>query len=574
MGNRRERYLLLHRNAVAFASLVALVGCGSSRQTLKLPLEPIAYVDTLPIERPQARNVNQTSRLLSTAIGGEIGYAFSLRRLVGARHESVNITRFDDVVNSAWFEHRIDAPGGMSPEQVARGPTSVGPDTSRTLTVIEGRAAGISPKFTVRDARGTIYIVKFDPKGNLHLASAAGVIASRLMHAAGYYTPSDYIVVFDSARLVLDPGAEIPEGRKLRKMTEDDVLNELSRTDPLPDGRFLAIASEFVPGQPLDALLFTGVRGDDPNDYYLHQHRRELRGLYVLSSWLNHVDMRYENTLDVFIDPPGYVRHYLFDFAASLGSGTIRPHIPREGEEYNFALWPTLGRVFTLGFYEDGWEDVEFEQYHPSIGWMPVETFNPGGWRANWPNVAFRSVTPADGYWGAKLVAAFSDEHIRAAVAEGDLPVQMAADRLAAILQIRRDKVVEYWYRQVTPVENAEARIAAGDPARLEVSFDDLGLDAGVFEPAETTYRWEFEDVYFGIKSKGTEAARSSGRQAVSIDLGEGFDTSLRGVDEDEATSRLRIEVGRDVNWVGRSAELLLRWEGASAGYRVVGLRH
>ena len=134
------------RFAVAGAAAV-LSACASSRTTTPLPLEPVAYTDTLPIDRPKEREINEVKRLILVAAGGELGYGLSLRRMVGQKHEAINSTRFDDIVNSAWFEHRIGL-GGMTPEDVARGPTTVGPDTSRELTVIAGKTAGISPAVT------------------------------------------------------------------------------------------------------------------------------------------------------------------------------------------------------------------------------------------------------------------------------------------------------------------------------------------------------------------------------------------------------------------------------------------
>lgn len=556
-----------------FLAIVLLAACSIPvRSTFDLPLEPIAYDDTLPIDPPDEREVNEVKRLLVISVGGELGYGFSLRRVLGQGHEAVNITRFDDVVNSAWFEHRIGT-GRLPPQDAARGPTTVGPDTSRTLTVVAGKAAGISPGFTIRDARGDRYLVKLDPKGNLHLASAAGVISSRLFHAAGYHTPEDYIIVFDASRLVVDPEAEITVEGVERRMTGEDVARVLALTDSLPDGRYLALASKFVPGRPLGPFFFSGVRGDDPNDYYRHQYRRELRGLYVVSSWLNHVDMRFANTLDAYIDPPGFVRHYLIDFAATLGSGTIRSHKPREGTEYNFALWPSVGRVLTLGFYRQGWEEVEFEEYHPSIGWFSSERFEPGAWRANWPNAAFRWVTAADGYWGAKLVAGFSDEHIRAAIEEGRLPDAAAERRLAGILATRRDKIVEYWYGTVAPIENPAARTVDGPDPYLDFSFDDLGLRDGVWSAEATRYEWELEDTYQLIETRGAADARPGTGQRIRVAL-EGLNPDLAGADTAQATATLWIRSIRDGENPGRRATVWLRWDGAAAGYSVVGLRH
>jgi hypothetical protein len=563
---RNDRHRIAAEWCAALLLATALIGCGSKPGVPFRP-EPIAYADTLPSRQPKPLEPREVERLLEASIGGQLGHAFSLRRWLGAQHEALNITRFDDVVGSAWFEHR-NGRRSMTPAEVARGPTTAGPDTSRTLMVIAGKSQGISPGFTVRDANGSTFLFKFDPKGDLHLASAAGVISSRLFYAAGYHTPEDFVVVFDSARLELDPGAELDTGFEERPMTEDDIAAVLSLTDSLPDGTYLALASKFVPGRPLGPFLFSGLREDDANDYYHHEYRRELRGLYVVSSWLNHVDMRYANTLDAFIDPPGYVRHYLIDFAATLGSGTIRSHKPREGSEYNFDLWASLGRIFTLGFYKKGWEGKRFEEYHPAIGWLPVDNFQPGAWKANWPNEAFNKRTDRDNYWGAKLVGSFSDEQIAAAVSEGCLPGQ-AAEILTRILIRRRDILLAYWYGKVTPLENpaVQLQLSENGPA-LVVSFDDLGLRAGAWSPSETRYFWRLDDPSSRSFSRGERAAGAGTRQTLRIELARSPD-DRRADGGDFAT--LRVSARRP-GASGREAVIYLRRTAES--YQVVGLEH
>jgi hypothetical protein len=554
------------RSLLFLSTIFAVTGCGS-RPAVPIRLEPIPYADTLPSDQPAARSPDEVERLVDASLSGEIGHALSIRRLLGAQHEALNVTRFDDVVNSAWFEHR-NGRRQISPEQVARGAATRGPDTGNTLTVIGGKSGGISPGFTVRDARGDTFLFKFDPKGNPQLASAAGVISSRFFWAAGYHTPEDCIVVFDIAQLALDEGAVIETAFDERPMTKDDIYLVLDETDALPDGRYLALASKYVPGRPLGPFFFSGVRDDDPNDWYRHEFRRELRGLYVISSWLNHVDMRFANTMDVFIDPPGYVRHYLIDFAATLGSGTIRSHRPREGSEYNFDIWATLGRVLTFGFLEVGWEDQSYEELHPTIGWIPVESFDPANWKPNWPNEAFNKRTPRDGYWGAKLVGSFSNEQIAAAVGAGRLPEE-AAEALTDILIRRRDKVVSHWYAQVTPVENVETTVYLdADPARLELSFEDLGLNSGVWKSGETTYFWHFDDPASGTRSGGEGAAGSGDRQVIGLALRR-LPPVAPSAENDFAI--LRLVASRE-GVTNREATVYLRWDGR--GYRVVGLEH
>jgi len=545
--------------------LAAATGCGS--HALPHRLEPIPYADTLPSQQPAARTPSEVERLLDASVSGQIGHALSIRRLLGAEHEALNVTRSDNVVNSAWFEHR-NGRRRMSPAEIARGPSTGGPDTDNTLTVIAGTTAGLSGGFTVRDAQGNTFLFKFDPKGNPQLGSAASVISSRLFWAAGYHTPEDRIVVFDAARLALDPEATIETDLGARPMSEGDIALVLEGTDALPDGRYMALSSKYPPGTPLGPFLFSGVRADDPNDWYRHEYRRELRGLYVLSSWLNHVNIRFTSTMDVFIDPPGYVRHYLIDFAATLGSGEIRPRRPREGTEYNFDIWATLGRVLSFGFLEMGWEDARYEEIHPTIGWMPVETFDPGSWRPNWPNQAFNNRTARDGYWGAKLVGSFSNEQIAAAVQAGRLPAKAAA-ALTEILIRRRDKVISYWYAQVTPIENVDVTLLRGAASSiLELSFDDLGLVAGVWDPEGTRYFWHFDDPASGTRGRGDRAARAGARQAVSIEPRRtpGDDRSA-----DKEFAILRLVASRE-GATSRAATVYLSWDGSE--YRVVGLEH
>ncbi len=503
---------------------VALAGCGASRGGLLPRPEPVAWADTLPIAEPEGRDPLEAGKILDDALAGEVSRVISLRRLFGEEHEALNVTRFDEVVPSAWYEPR-NTVRPLTPDEVFRGPTaSAGPDTTGPLEIVSAKVQGISPGFNIRDRRGDRYVVKFDPKGFLHLSSAAGVISNRLLHAAGWHVPEDYVFVFSRRKLAVAEGATV-RGQDFEEspLTLDLAFDVLALTDSLPDGRYLAVGSKFVPGPPKGPFYFDGRREDDPNDHYAHEHRRDLRGLYVMSSWINHVDMRWMNTMDAYV-APGYLRHYLIDFAASLGSGTIRPHEPREGLEYNVDFWASLARVATLGFYRVGWEDRDWEVIEPSIGWLEAEEFDPGRWKPNWPNAAFSRVTARDGYWGAKIVGSFTDEQIRAAVRAGRLPTTSAADTLARILMTRRDRIVDHWYRKVTPLERLEVVAspdACGETTPLPsggflLAFDDLGLGAGLWRPDAVSYRWELRHDAAGTSWRGAGPGLDCGRAGVS----------------------------------------------------------
>jgi hypothetical protein len=563
----------------AIAAILALFAGCTGQPPLALRPEPISYADTIPIDQPEEREPLEVIQLMRDAIRGEISKGLSVRRLVNRSHEALNITRFDDVVNSAWFEHRNDL-GALSPRETFLGPTNgIGPDTTGPIMLTQAKLQGISPGFHIEDSRGIRYVVKFDPKGFQHLSSAADVVANRLLHAAGYHVPEDYIFRFRREHITgVEEGATYLDEDFEEHPLEMNLVDEiLSRIDTLPDGRFLAVASQYVPGPPLGPFYFSGTRKDDPNDYYVHEHRRDLRGLYVVSSWVNHVDMRFANTMDAFV-APGYVRHYLIDFAASLGSGTIRPHYPREGAEYNFDWWPTLARMFTLGFYRQGWEGEQYGTIDPSIGWMQLATFDPGSWKANWPNEAFVNMTVRDGYWGAKLVGSFSDEQVRAAVDAGELPNEFAAETLTDMLCHRRDRIVEYWYSQVSPLERPEVAAAGnvGPHPGFTIGFDDYGIRDGAWTADGVSYHWEFLHPALDRHWYGVAPAAAGFRQRLDISPsntphGSGSHGNLT---TEEAIATLRITIHGLESMRGRPATVHLLWDAAAGAYRVAGIEH
>ncbi len=560
---------------LAAAVLAILAGC-ARRAPVPERLEPIAYADTLPVEEPAYREPLEVPLLIRDAISGQVAKGISMRRLVNENHEALNVTRHDDVVNSAWFEHR-NGRRRLTPDETFRGPTTgAGPDTTGPIMLTQAKLQGISPGFHIQDSRGVRYVVKFDPQDFQYLSSSAGVIANRLMYAAGFHVPEDYIFRFRREHITgVKEGATYQDEEFVEHPLGIELVDEiLSRVDTLPDGRFLAVASQYVPGPPLGPFHFSGTRKDDPNDWYAHEHRRDLRGLYVVSSWVNHVDMRFANTMDAFVEP-GYVRHYLIDFAASLGSGTIRPHYPREGAEYNFDFWPTMARLFTLGFYRQGWEREPHRAIDPSIGWMQVDTFDPASWKANWPNEAFVNMTVRDGYWGAKLVGSFTEAQVRAAVRAGELPNEFANDTLAAMLSYRRDRIVEYWYGRVTPVEIPEV-LANDDPGPgFKLAFEDYGIRDGAWSAEGISYGWKLQHDALDRQWEGSSAAQTGARQVLAVapqptdrDVPAGGPGTADG-----SLATLEVAVSGD-DPGGRPATVHLRWDAGSEQYRVVGLEH
>jgi len=562
----------------ALALLLALGACSHRTGPAPAAPQPASYADTLPIREPEASDPFELRVLVREWIAGEAG-ELSLREAVSGPAEALNVTAFDDVVPSAWYEHRVTGGERLSPDEIRRGPPGEPPSSSGPLTVVDGKLDGVTPGFTVEDRRGNRYLLKFDPPAYPGLTSGADAVASRLFWAAGYHVPHDAVIDLDPDRLVLEEDVTVETAEGDRPLTCADIETALERTGRRPDGTVRALASLFVPGTPKGPFRFEGTREDDPNDYYPHEHRRELRGLWVLSAWLNNVDLRVTNTLDTFIEPTGYLRHYLIDFGTTLGSGAIRPLNPREGMEYAFDPGPFFARWATLGLYRVGWEGVDGTPIHPSLGWFSAERFDPGAWKPFTGNASFRNLTARDGYWGAKRVAALSPEHVRAAVAAGRYPAE-AADTLEDILLVRRRKVIEHWYARVTPAEELAARWAPrspGEPAALELTFVDGGITEGLWGPEESVYRWTRRDGTLGVPegSAGAGAGRDAahGRITLRIPIEPG------GADRGAPSARsvagwVELEVGVErPRAEGRPALVRIEWDG-SARPRVTGVTY
>ena len=220
---------------------------------------------------------------------------------------------------------------------VLRGPNQVDGPAPGSWEVTGRPDAGITPKFTIRDARGDTYLIKLDPASNPELPSSVELISTKIFHAIGYHVPEDFIVTFTPDRLSVAAGA------RARNITGDrvpierkDVERWLRHVPKQADGSIRALASRYVPGKVVGQFMYTGRRSDDPNDLYPHERRRELRGMRVFAAWLNHDDARAINSIDTYVDDNGrrYIRHYMQDFGSNLGSGSTSAQQPRGGYEY------------------------------------------------------------------------------------------------------------------------------------------------------------------------------------------------------------------------------------------------
>ena len=161
----------------------------------------------------------------------------------------------------------------------------------------------MTPGFTVRDAAGQVWFLKFDPPGYRGMATGTEVVVTKLFWALGYFVPEVHLASLRPEQLTIDETATItpPSGNKRRfKQSDIDALLRKAHRDP--DGSYRVIASKALEGRPVGGFRFYGTRSDDPNDMVPHEHRRELRAYGTFSAWVNHVDSKSINTLDTVIE--------------------------------------------------------------------------------------------------------------------------------------------------------------------------------------------------------------------------------------------------------------------------------
>ena len=477
--------------------LVTLGGCGSGTQ---LTLKPIKWTD--PDNRstrlPREIEENQIWDIVNLTVFYQVGDLLDLgytgRRIgsvlnLAPPRQADNVNALDEAANSSWFTNRHFL-RPMDRDALMLGPGMARPDTSGPWEIVAGKFEGGTAGFTIRDAGGTLFLLKFDSAGNNEMASSAEVIATKILHAAGYNVPKNSVVYFHPSVLRIGAKAKVPDGLGgKRPMTEDDLREILSQITVQPDGRLRCVASEFLGGIPVGVFNYHGRRKDDPNDRVKHHHRRELRGLRVIGSWMNDADRRAANTLDMYVtgeDGRSYLKHYIIDMGSTFGSNNMMPHMPKYGNEY---VWDprTIGlSLCALGLYKKGWEDPVPMPY-PSLGYFENRTFRPGRWVPTYPNPAFQRCTNRDGYWGAKIVMSFSNEDIAAMVKMGQLSDPGAEAELTRLLVERRDMIGRYWFDRINPLDRFWID-------RDGLRFVDLAVEGGLAPDSETTYSYSMVD--------------------------------------------------------------------------------
>ena len=467
--------------------------------------------DRSSIPEPADQPVSGYYDFLDKTFFHSVGQFFDLprqcRRVAGAPKEAEDVNAFDEAPNSTWFENRIFF-FPPSPEQVRRGSNlGDGPDPNGNWEVVRGKTQGVTPGFNIKDSRGDVYVVKFDPPEWPEMATGAEAISTRIFHLAGYHCPENYLVSLDLNRITVSPKAQFIDSLGARRpMTREDVIGLLAPLPRQPDGTIRALASKFITGKIKGHFNYSGWRKDDPNDLVPHEHRRALRGMRAIAAWTQHNDCRSLNNLESYVtDDEGkhYLMHYLIDFGATLGSASLFPNLDYEGHQYIFDGDEIGTQLVTLGLDRRAYEGKEMV-ITPATGYFESEIFDADDWKPNYPNPAFQNATHRDLYWGAKIVMSFNDEMIDQLVHEARYSRREDAAHMARVLRERRDQVGREWFAKVNPLDrfrlskegetlDGGASGTSGALTQEMLRFDDLAVTGRLADAGTTRYRYRIE---------------------------------------------------------------------------------
>jgi hypothetical protein len=421
---------------------------------------------------------------------------------------SQNLNTIEEVADSSWYTNRSGRIP-LSVDDIVRGPNTTSGPTPGAWTVISAKLEGTTAGFVIRDQQGVIWFLKFDAPGYRGMATGAEMISTKLLWALGYNVPENHLVSMHPDRLVLDTAAtaRTPDGRR-PALRPRDIVSVLKRAARDPDGSYRVLASKRIDGQALGGFWFDGTRPDDPNDYVPHEHRRELRGYGTFAAWLNHVDSKSTNTLDVLVTEGGrtFVKHYLLDFGSTLGSGGVRPREPFEGWEYALDHREALKAIPSFGFRVKPWTTQSYFEA-PSVGLILASHagWDPDDWKPRYSEPSFVRARPDDKFWAARKIQELTPRLIAAAVdtAEYDDPEAKAA--VLRFLLERRTAILRKYLTAVNPV--IDPRLASDGT----LTFENAAVEADVARrpDAYRTTWWRFDNTTRELEPLGERISRT-----------------------------------------------------------------
>ena len=130
-----------------------------------------------PTERPLSKTIDLFQKTFTTPRGGQI--------------RAQNLNTLGEVPDSSWFTNRMSR-RVLSVDELVRGPNQgAGPDMSTTWRIVGAKTEGDTPGLRIRDGRGDVYFIKFDPQHWPQMATSAEIVGTKFFYAFGYHVPEE-----------------------------------------------------------------------------------------------------------------------------------------------------------------------------------------------------------------------------------------------------------------------------------------------------------------------------------------------------------------------------------------------
>ena len=145
-----------------------------------------------------------------------------------------------------------------------------------------------------------------------------------------------------------------------------------------------------------------------------------------------------------------------------------------------------------MGIYPRPWYRAELNEEVEIFGYYTAKDFVATNWHTDYPNAAFIEARYDDELWMARIIARFTDEHIREIVNSGQLTDPRHADYLTRVLIERRDKIIQQYFTKYAPLDRFRlVRRTPGDPTQ-SLCFEDLAIRYGVTNHRINVYKGRF----------------------------------------------------------------------------------
>ena len=157
---------------IAIAAAVLLLGASDPGRAVELTTDPVKWVDAddKPIPEPAEIDENQVWDIIDHTFFFQIGKVLDLgwtaRRVGNLLHlapprEADNVNALDEVPASSWYTNRHFMQR-LSIEELEEGPGYARLDDSGPWEIVAGKFEGGTAGFTVKDASGQLFLLKFD----------------------------------------------------------------------------------------------------------------------------------------------------------------------------------------------------------------------------------------------------------------------------------------------------------------------------------------------------------------------------------------------------------------------------